>query len=82
MTPTDLGFTPEEASKLGGEVLVMPTANSKGLRYRFYQVGQNHCQDDLKKMLADRAQQNVTDPPPYCTDNPTQPQVKGNALVF
>ncbi|MBF6558789.1 MAG: hypothetical protein IVW56_00765 [Candidatus Binataceae bacterium] len=82
MNPTDLGFTPEEASKLGGEVLVMPTANSKGLRYRYYQIGQNHCEDDLKKMLADRAQQNMTDPAPYCTDNPTRPTMTGNALVF
>ncbi|HVC44472.1 MAG TPA: hypothetical protein VND20_06600 [Candidatus Binataceae bacterium] len=82
MNPTDLGFTPEEASKLGGEVLVMPTANAKGLRYRYYQIGQNHCQDDLKKMMADRSQQDATDPAPYCTDNPTQPPMKGSALIF
>jgi len=80
--PTDLGFTPEQASKLGGEVLVMPTANSQAMRYQFYQVGENHCEGDLKKMLADRAQQNATDPPPYCTENPTQPTMKGNAFVF
>jgi hypothetical protein len=82
MKPTDLGFTREQASKMGGEVLVMPTANSGAMRYQFYQIGQNHCQDDLKKMLADRAQQNATDPAPYCTENPTQPSMKGNAFAF
>ncbi len=82
MTPTDFGFTPEEASKLGGAVLVMPTANSRVFRYKYYQNGQNHCQDDLKKMLADRAQQGATDPEPYCTDNPTAPAPTGNAFVF
>jgi hypothetical protein len=80
--PTDLGFTPEQASKMGGEVLVMPTANSGAMRYQFYQIGQNHCQDDLKKMLADHAQQNATEPAPYCTENPTQPSMKGNAFAF
>jgi hypothetical protein len=82
MKPTDLGFTPEQASKMSGEVLVMPTANSRGMRYQFYQTGQNHCADDLKKLLADRTQQNATDPAPYCTVNPTQPSMKGNAFVF
>jgi hypothetical protein len=82
MKPTDLGFTPEEASKLSGPVLVMPTANSRAFRYRYYQTGQNHCQDDLNKMLADRAQQNATGPAPYCSDNPAAPANTGNALVF
>jgi len=80
--PTDFGFTPEEASKMSGEVLVMPTANSGGMRYKFYQTGENHCQDDLDKMLAERAQLNSSDPAPYCTDHPTQPPAKKNAFVF
>jgi hypothetical protein len=82
LKPTDLGFTSEEASKISGPVLVMPTANSRTLRYRFYQTGQNHCQEDLDKMLTERAQQNATDPEPYCTDNPTAPSAGGNAGLF
>jgi len=82
MKPTDLGFTPEEASKFGGPVLVIPSATSRGWRYRYYSSEQNRCQEDLKKMLDDRARENATDPAPYCTDNPTAPPIKGNALVF
>jgi len=84
LNPTEFGFTPEEASKLGGLVLVEPpTPPSKNWRYRYYQNGQNHCEEDLKKILADRAQHNVTGPEPYCTDKPTSPPtVRGNAFLF
>jgi hypothetical protein len=82
INPTDFGFTQEEAAKMSGAVLVMPTVNSGMMRYKYYQTGQNHCEDDLKKLLADRAKRNSTDPAPYCTDNPTRPALKGNAFIF
>ncbi len=82
MRPTDFGFTPEQAAKMGGEVLVMPTANSRVMRYQFYQTGQNHCQDDLKKLLADRARNGEAGPAPYCTDHSTMVPGKSNAFVF
>ena len=91
MTPTEMGFTPEQASKMSGPVLVEPpTASVKVYRYHYYQSGQNNCQEDLKRMLADRAASNETGAEPYCTDTPsssppvvsTPPAVKGNAFVF
>ena len=69
MTPAEMGYTPEEASKIGGPILVEPPdASFKNYRYRYYQAEQNNCQEDLRKMLADRAARNVTGPLPYCTD--------------
>jgi hypothetical protein len=97
LTPAEVGFTPEEASKVGGPVLVEPpTASVKVYRYHYYQTGQNNCQEDLKRMLADRAASNETGPEPYCTDtassqpltvpptssSPMPPAIKGNAFVF
>jgi hypothetical protein len=69
MTPAELGYTPEEASKISGPVLVEPPdASVKTYRYRYYQTGQNNCQEDIQKMLAVRAASNATGPAPYCTD--------------
>ncbi len=69
MTPAEMGYTPEEASKIGGPILVEPPdASFKNYRYRYYQTEQNNCQEDLRKMLAERAANNVTGPLPYCTD--------------
>jgi hypothetical protein len=78
-----MGISPDEAAKLVGPVLVWPpvppvTAN----RYRYYQAGHNNCQSDLQKMLADRAASSAAGPPPYCTENPPEPIVKGGALLF
>jgi hypothetical protein len=74
LTPAEAGFTPEQASKVGGPVLVEPpTASVKVYRYHYYQIGQNNCQEDLKRMLADRARSNDTGPEPYCTDSPSSP---------
>jgi hypothetical protein len=83
MTPTEAGFSPEEAAKMSGPVLVEPP-NPPDLvyRYRYYQTGQNNCQSDLKKILADRVATNATSPAPYCTDNPPAPTAKGSALLF
>ena len=72
VTPTQLGFTPDEAAKLGGPVLVMPSA-SGAYHYRFYQAGQNHCTEDVQKLMASRAAYPTNDPAPYCTDKPTEP---------
>jgi hypothetical protein len=80
---TDMGFTPEEASKVGGPVMVLPPDQSvKSYRYKYYQAGSNNCQQDLQKLLAERAANNATGDPPYCTQTPTAPPVKGNAFVF
>jgi hypothetical protein len=82
ITPTELGMTPEEASKMSGPVLVMPPdQSSKATRYRFYQTGQNNCQQDLAKALADRPS-SATGDPPYCTETPTAPAAKGSAFIF
>lgn len=83
LTPQDLGFTPEEAAKIGGPVLVEPaTPPSRMYHYRFYSAAQNNCEADLKKMLAERAQSGATGPAPFCTDHPTQPPLQGNAFAF
>lgn len=80
---TDMGMTPEEAAKVSGPVLVLPPDQSiKTTRYRYYQTGQNNCQRDLAKLLADRAASNATGDPPYCTETPTAPVSKGDAFVF
>ena len=97
LTPTEAGFSPEEASKVSGPILVEPPSSSvKVYRYKYYQTGNNNCQEDLKRMLADRAASNETGLDPYCTDNassapltvpptsssPMPPAVKGGAFVF
>src|SRR6267142_549130 len=79
----EMGFTPEEASKVSGSVLVLPPVPPvKATRYRYYQTGHINCQNDLQKMLADRAETGATGPAPYCTDNPVAPPSKGTAFVF
>jgi len=83
LTPSEMGFTPEEASKMSGPVLVEPPDQSvKVYRYRYYQTGQNRCQEDLNKLLAERAASNATGDAPYCTETPTAPPSKGNAFIF
>src|ERR1017187_3635299 len=55
LTPSEVGFTPAEASKVSEPVLVEPPDQSvKVYRYRYYQTGQNRCQEDLDKLLAER----------------------------
>jgi len=77
-----MGMTPEEASKVSGPVLVLPPDQlSKTTRYRYYQTDHNNCQQDLAKLLAVRAT-DATGDPPYCTETPTAPVSKGNALIF
>ena len=79
---TDMGMTPEEASKVSGPVLVLPPDQlSKTTRYRYYQTDHNNCQQDLAKLLAVRAS-DATGDLPYCTETPTAPVSKGNALIF
>jgi hypothetical protein len=74
LTPAEMGYTPEEASKISGPILVEPPdASVKNYRYRYYQTGQNNCHEDLRKMLAARAASNATGPLPYCTDTPSAP---------
>jgi hypothetical protein len=68
-TPAEMGYTPEEASKLGGPILVEPPdATVKTYRYRYYQAEQNNCQEDLQKMLSARAASGASGPAPYCTN--------------
>jgi hypothetical protein len=83
MTPSDMGFAPEESAKMSGPVLVVPPDNSsRAWRYRYYQTGQNKCQADLQKMLDERAQLGTGGAEPYCTDHPTQPTAKAPGLGF
>lgn len=59
-------ITPEEAERMkSGPVLVMPSADGH-YSYRSYEPGQNHCDEDLKSMLADRARTVASGPVPYC----------------
>ena len=81
LAPTTLGFTPEEAAKISGPVLVMPTSSGQ-YRYRFYQTGQNHCVEDLQKMMAERATSYAVGPAPYCTDQPPAPLNKGSGMIL
>jgi len=80
VTPTQLGYTPDEAAKMSGPVLVMPSA-SGSYRYRFYQTGQNHCAEDVQKLMASRAAYPTNDPAPYCTDKPTEPAAKTGSFM-
>jgi hypothetical protein len=80
VSPTQMGFTPDEAAKMSGPVLVMPSA-SGAYRYRFYQTGQNHCAEDVQKLMASRAAYPTNDPVPYCTDKPTEPAAKAGSFM-
>ena len=83
LTPSEVGFSPEEASKISGPVLVEPPdQSSKTYRYRYYQTGHNQCQEDLNKLLAQKEATNATGQAPYCTEAPTAPPSKGEALIF
>ena len=83
VTPTDLGVSPEEAAKVSGPVLVLPpTATVKSWQYRYCHTGQNHCQDDLPKLLAARVRNGESGDAPYCTDSPTAPPSEGSFVVF
>jgi hypothetical protein len=80
---TDMGMTPEEASRVSGAVLVLPPDQSmKATRYKYYRNGHNNCQQDLARLLADRASSKATGDPPYCTDTPVAPPTKTDAFVF
>ena len=83
LTPSEVGFTPAEASKVSEPVLVEPPDQSvKVYRYRYYQTGQNRCQEDLDKLLAERAESSATGQAPYCTETPITPPAKGDAFIF
>jgi hypothetical protein len=57
-------------------------ATVKSWQYRYYQAGQNHCQDDLQKLLAARARNGESGDAPYCGDSPTAPPSKGSFVIF
>jgi len=79
---TQLGMTPDEAAKMSGPVLVMPST-SGAYRYRFYESGQNQCAEDVQKLMAARVSNPTNDPAPYCSENPTAPRPQGgNFVVF
>jgi hypothetical protein len=79
---TDMALTPDQASKVSGPVLVLPPDQSNQLtRYRYYQTGQNTCQQDLANLRAENGG-NSSGPPPYCTETPAPPPAKGTAFVF
>lgn len=83
LNPTEMGFTPEQAAQFGGPVLVIPpVAPSRATQYRYYQAGQNHCQDDLAKLLEARGQQAGAEGSPYCTDKPAAPENHGSGFIL
>lgn len=82
VSPGTLGYTQEEAAKMSGPVLVMPTTAGP-YRYRFYQTGQNHCVEDVEKLLAERANNTYANgPAPYCTNQPTMPPGQKSGSLF
>ena len=53
---------------MSGPILVVPPdAPVKTCGYRYYQTGENNCQEDLQKMLAEHTASNATGLAPYCT---------------
>jgi hypothetical protein len=80
---TDMPLTPDQASKVSGPVLVVPPDQQNPLtRYRYYETGQNNCQQDLAKLQAETRGSNPGGQPPYCTENPVPAPSKGTAFVF
>ena len=52
---TDTALTPDQASKVSGPVLVVPPDQpNEPTRYHYYETGQNNCQQDLAKLLAEK----------------------------
>ena len=83
LKPTDMGMTPEEAANVGGPVLVMPpSATVHTWRYRYYRKDDNHCQADLDKILAERAQNGESGDAPYCAEAPSAPPNKASFVLF
>jgi hypothetical protein len=79
---TDMPLTPDQAAKVSGPVLVVPPDQANAVtRYRYYEAGQNTCQQDLAKLLADKSN-NAGGPAPYCTGTPAPAPSKGTAFVF
>jgi hypothetical protein len=80
---TDMGLTPDQASKVSGPVLVVPPdQTSQVTRYHYYEAGQNNCQQDLAKLQAEKGGSNSGGQEPYCTETPAAPPSKGTAFVF
>lgn len=80
---TDMGLTPDQASKVSGPVLVVPPDHSSQLtRYHYYETGQNNCQQDLAKLQAEKGGSSSGGQAPYCTETPAPPTSKGTAFVF
>ena len=80
---TDTPLTPDQASKVSGPVLVVPPDQTDQVaHYRYYQTGQNTCQQDLAKMQAEKGASNSSGASAYCTETPPTPTSKGTAFVF
>ncbi|HXN85401.1 MAG TPA: hypothetical protein VN867_04985 [Candidatus Binataceae bacterium] len=82
-TKTGNEVTPDEASRMkSGPTLIIPSAAGT-YTYRSYQPGQNHCAEDLQKMLDDRARNGANGPVPYCGEMNVGPvQVHGSEGVI
>jgi len=80
---TDMALTPDQASKVSGPVLVVPPDQpNEPTRYHYYETGQNNCQQDLAKLLAEKGASTSSGQAPYCTETPAAPTSKGTAFVF
>ena len=80
---TDMALTPDQAAKVSGPVLVVPPDQPNDVtRYRYYETGQNTCQQDLAKLLSERDGSNPGGQAPYCTETPAPAPSKGTAFVF
>ena len=62
-----MALTPDQAAKVSGPVLVVPPDQTSQLtRYRYYETGQNNCQQDLAKLQAEKG--GASGQAPYCTE--------------
>ena len=66
---------------MSGPVLVVPPDQQNQLtRYRYYETGQNNCQQDLAKLQAERGGSNSGGQAPYCTETPARASIEGDRI--
>ncbi len=80
VTPTQLRIRPRCGGANERAGCWLPSA-SGAYHYRFYQNGQNHCAEDVQKMMAARGAIASSDPAPYCSDKPTEPPARGGSFM-
>lgn len=83
MSPApDIEISQTGTGDLGGPVLVIPPDGlGKVARYRYYEASDNHCEDDLKKMLAEKGF-GASGSQPYCSDAASVMPEKSASAAF